>query len=56
MCSEARCKICGMTTWAGCGHHVNQVKARVPAAEWCPGHPHRERTDLGTWFRRLIGR
>jgi hypothetical protein len=39
MCHPARCKTCGKTTWAGCGQHVAQVKATVPAAQWCPGHP-----------------
>ena len=31
-------KVCGKTTWAGCGHHVEEVKRTVPAANWCPGH------------------
>jgi hypothetical protein len=29
------CKTCGKTTWAGCGQHVAQVKAGVPAGQWC---------------------
>ena len=38
MCRSVTCKTCGQTTWTGCGQHVEQVKARVPAAQWCPGH------------------
>ncbi len=35
MCSPVRCSSCGKTTWAGCGQHVDQVKASVPADQWC---------------------
>ena len=38
MCRPVNCKACGKTTWAGCGQHVAQVKASVPAGQWCPGH------------------
>ena len=31
MCRAVRCKTCGKTTWAGCGQHVSQVMAGVPA-------------------------
>ena len=27
MCRAKRCPTCGKTTWAGCGQHINQVKA-----------------------------
>ncbi len=37
MCSATRCRVCGKTTWAGCGQHVAQVKASVPKANWCGG-------------------
>ena len=37
MCRAVRCKTCGKTTWAGCGQHVGQVKAGVPANDWCNG-------------------
>ena len=37
MCRAVRCKTCGRTTWAGCGQHVGQVKAGVPAKDWCNG-------------------
>lgn len=39
MCRPATCTTCGKTTWAGCGNHVDQVKAGVPAGQWCAGHP-----------------
>jgi hypothetical protein len=37
MCSPVTCRVCGKTTWSGCGQHVAQVKAMVPAAQWCGG-------------------
>ncbi len=54
MCRATKCRTCGKTTWAGCGQHVAQVKARVPAERWCPGHPAEERA--GGWISRLFGR
>lgn len=38
MCRPVNCTTCGKTTWAGCGEHVDQVMAGVPAAERCRGH------------------
>lgn len=38
MCSPVMCRVCGKTTWTGCGEHIDQVKAQVPASQWCPGH------------------
>lgn len=38
MCRPVPCKTCGKTTWAGCGNHIAEVKASVPADRWCPGH------------------
>ena len=29
MCRPVRCNVCGKTTWAGCGEHVDQVKAQA---------------------------
>lgn len=40
MCRPVRCKTCGKTTWAGCGQHVDQVKAGVPAGQWCTCERH----------------
>ena len=54
MCRAVKCRSCGKTTWSGCGAHVDQVRARVPAEQWCPGH----RDDSGggpSWVRRLLG-
>jgi len=54
MCHPARCRTCGLTTWRGCGQHVAQVRARVPADQWCPGHP--DAAPRGGLLRRLTGR
>ena len=35
MCRPVTCRVCGKTTWAGCGQHVAQVKASVPKGQWC---------------------
>lgn len=35
MCSPVPCAKCGKITWAGCGQHVDDVKAMVPADRWC---------------------
>jgi hypothetical protein len=51
MCRPVRCATCGKTTWAGCGQHVEHVKAPVPAGQWCPGHP-REESASGGWLTR----
>ena len=53
MCRRVACRTCGKPTWAGCGQHVNEALAGVPAAERCPGHPKAER---GGWLGRLLGR
>nr|WP_082911747.1 hypothetical protein [Enteractinococcus helveticum] len=37
MCRSVKCDVCGKTTWAGCGQHIDVVKASVPAAQWCNG-------------------
>ena len=42
MCRSVSCKVCGKTTWAGCGQHVDQVMAGVPRADRCPGHTEAE--------------
>ncbi|MBS2939071.1 hypothetical protein KDN32_15125 [Nocardioides sp. J2M5] len=54
MCRPTTCKTCGKTTWAGCGQHVAQVKAMVPAGQWCTGHADEPRT--GGFLSRLLGR
>ena len=53
MCHAKRCRTCRKTTWAGCGQHVAQVKAAVPADQWCPGHDHPNTHGL---LRQLLTR
>lgn len=55
MCRPVKCSECGKTTWAGCGAHIDQVRATVPADQWCDGHPDTPRTG-GGFFSRLFGR
>lgn len=35
MCTKATCRVCGETTWAGCGQHVRQVMRNVPRDQQC---------------------
>ncbi|HET7430885.1 MAG TPA: hypothetical protein VFJ89_05210 [Nocardioides sp.] len=59
MCRPARCRVCGKTTWAGCGRHVADVKAAVPREQWCGGqHTAEERAAAGGggFLSRLLGR
>ena len=54
MCRPTLCKTCNKITWAGCGQHVADVRASVPANQWCPGHGPSERS--GGFLSRLLGR
>ncbi len=63
MCHPKRCKTCSKTTWSGCGQHVAQVKAMVPAGDWCNGqHTPEERaaargdSGSGGFLGKLFGR
>ena len=58
MCRPANCKVCGKTTWAGCGQHVDQVMAGVPRTDRCPGHSDAEKAAArgGSILGRLFGR
>lgn len=64
MCRAVGCKVCGKTTWAGCGQHVDSVKRSVPAGQWCPGHSNEAKTSAhagqqktgSSFFDRLMGR
>ena len=63
MCRAVRCKTCGKTTWAGCGHHIANVKAGVRAGQWCPGgHSKAEKAAAagsstgGSFFGKIFGR
>jgi hypothetical protein len=55
MCRRVPCKKCGKITWAGCGQHVDQVMAGVPAAKRCEGHASDAPANGGK-LRRLFGR
>ena len=55
MCRPVPCEVCGKTTWAGCGQHVDQVMAGVPAAQRCAGHPKESGAGNG-WLSKLLGR
>ncbi|MFW0794065.1 hypothetical protein AAFP30_09655 [Gordonia sp. CPCC 205515] len=50
MCYATTCRVCGKTTWAGCGDHIDDVKASVPPEQWCPGHT--EQPKRGLFGRR----
>ncbi|MGI9124369.1 MAG: hypothetical protein ACR2JM_06405 [Mycobacterium sp.] len=54
MCRAVNCKVCGKTTWAGCGQHVDAVRRGVPAGQWCGGHEAAEMAAAPrrSWFRR----
>ncbi len=58
MCRRATCRVCGKTTWAGCGQHVDQVMAGVPASDRCPGHSATEKDAAQSrpLLSRLFGR
>lgn len=56
MCRPVTCTTCGKTTWAGCGQHVAQVKAQVPADQWCSGHPQEAPPQSKGLLGRLLGR
>ena len=38
MCRRVTCKTCGKATYSGCGAHVDEVLAGVPASARCAGH------------------
>jgi hypothetical protein len=55
MCHATTCRVCGKTTWQGCGEHVDEVRAGVPVDQWCAGHegPHPQNDS---WLGRLLHR
>lgn len=55
MCHAVKCRQCGKTSWSGCGAHVAQVKARVPADQWCDGHRGEGTGGSGGFLGRLFG-
>ncbi|UFU02794.1 hypothetical protein LQF12_15115 [Ruania suaedae] len=56
MCRPVTCETCGKTTWAGCGQHVDDVMASVPAGQQCPGHDPAPPAPRRGVFSRLFGR
>ncbi|MDI9628527.1 MAG: hypothetical protein QM286_08285 [Acidobacteriota bacterium] len=61
MCSAVTCRVCGKTTWSGCGQHISAVKRTVPASKWCDGkHSQAEidaaKANRGGFFSSLFGR
>lgn len=61
MCRAVSCRVCGKTTWAGCGEHVQSVRATVPASNWCGGSHTAAEVDAaqssrGGILARLFGR
>jgi hypothetical protein len=58
MCRPVRCRVCGNTTWAGCGRHVAQVRSMVPSDLWCAGHAEEEyaAASRAGWLSRVLGR
>lgn len=52
MCYPVPCRVCGKTTWAGCGEHIADVKAQVPPDQWCGGHPEQQQPQSRSWWRR----
>ncbi|MET7403691.1 hypothetical protein ABZS66_60500 [Dactylosporangium sp. NPDC005572] len=52
MCQRVTCKTCGKATYAGCGNHVDEVLAGVPAAQRCACEP----KGLSTVLRSLLRR
>lgn len=61
MCRAVTCRVCGKTTWAGCGQHVQMVKRGVPASQWCNQKHTQAQLDAaaanrGGIFARLFGR
>ena len=61
MCRAATCRVCGKTTWAGCGQHIQSVESTVPAGQWCNGKHTQAEEDAARaakpgFFSRLFGR
>ena len=53
MCSAITCEKCGLTTWAGCGQHVDSVMRNVPANQRCAGH---DSDAPSSFLSRIFGR
>lgn len=64
MCRRVDCSKCGRPTFAGCGAHVEQVLAGVPASERCrcrqdqassSGSKEQPR-EPASWLRAFLGK
>ena len=59
MCSPVTCSVCKKITWSGCGEHIEQALAGVPADERCACGPNAKKSagESGeSIFARLFGR
>jgi hypothetical protein len=59
MCRRVTCSMCGKPTFSGCGMHVEQVLAEVPADDRCQckethSAAPQQRHAQGLW-KRLFG-
>ena len=54
MCQRATCRTCGKATYSGCGMHVEQALAGVPASQRCDCETRPERPARG--LRSLLRR
>ncbi|MFE9094368.1 hypothetical protein [Streptomyces sp. NPDC007264] len=50
MCQRTVCRTCGKYTYSGCGQHVDQVLAGVPASQRCQCSAE-QRNSGGFWSR-----
>lgn len=59
MCRRVQCDKCGKPTYAGCGMHIEQVLADVPASERCHCRDAKGETKPGDTAaspgRRILG-
>lgn len=55
MCRPVTCRVCGKTTWAGCGQHIAAVKATVPPDQWCDQQHDASATPRSNPFVKLFG-
>lgn len=58
MCRRVECSKCSRPTYAGCGMHIEQVLAGVPAADRCKCNSESkadERSKLGL-LQKLLGK
>jgi hypothetical protein len=59
MCSRVKCGTCQKFTWSGCGEHVEQALAGVPADQLCTCGPNAKKSSGESGdsiFARLFGR